>query len=35
MTWKTQILDLAARSNVTISALDVRGLYTTEIYIRV
>ena len=31
MTWKTQILDLAARSNVTISALDVRGLYTTEI----
>ena len=31
MTWKTEILDLAARSNVTISALDVRGLYTTEI----
>jgi len=31
MNWKTEILDLAARSNVTISALDVRGLYTTEI----
>ena len=28
---KSQILDLAARSNVTISALDARGLYTTEI----
>jgi VWFA-related protein len=26
---KSQILDLAARSNVTISALDARGLYTT------
>src|SRR6202158_37963 len=30
MTDKSQILDLAARSNVTISALDARGLYTTE-----
>ena len=28
---KSQILDLAARSSVTISALDARGLYTTEI----
>src|SRR5882724_10605277 len=28
---KSQVLDLAARSNVTISALDARGLYTTEI----
>lgn len=27
---KSQILDLAARSNVTISALDARGLYTAE-----
>jgi hypothetical protein len=31
LTWKTQILDLAAQSNVTISALDARGLYTTEL----
>ena len=31
MTWKTQILDLAAQSNVTISALDARGLYTTDL----
>ena len=31
MTWKTRILDLAAHSNVTISALDARGLYTTEL----
>jgi VWFA-related protein len=31
MTWKTQILDLAAQTKVTISALDARGLYTTEI----
>lgn len=31
MTWKTQILDLAAQSNVTISAIDVRGLYTTNL----
>jgi VWFA-related protein len=31
MTEKSQILDLAAQSNVTISALDARGLYTTEI----
>jgi VWFA-related protein len=29
MSGKSQILDLAARSNVTISALDTRGLYTT------
>jgi VWFA-related protein len=28
---KSQILDLAAQSNVTISALDARGLYTAEI----
>jgi len=28
---KSQVLDLAARSNVTISALDARGLYATEI----
>ena len=28
---KSHVLDLAARSNVTISALDVRGLHTTEI----
>jgi VWFA-related protein len=31
MTGKTRILDLAAQSNVTISALDARGLYTTEL----
>lgn len=31
MTEKTRILDLAAQSNVTISALDARGLYTTEL----
>lgn len=31
LTWKTQILDLAAQSSVTVSALDVRGLYTTEL----
>jgi len=31
LSWKTQILDLAAQSNVTISALDARGLYTTEL----
>ncbi len=30
MALKSQILDLAARSNVTISALDARGLYTTN-----
>jgi VWFA-related protein len=30
MTEKARILDLAAHSNVTISALDARGLYTTE-----
>jgi VWFA-related protein len=29
MSGKSQILDLAARSNVTISAFDARGLYTT------
>jgi VWFA-related protein len=28
---ESQILDLAARSNVTISALDARGLYTTSL----
>jgi VWFA-related protein len=31
MTLKSQILDLAARSNVTVSALDARGLYTTNL----
>jgi VWFA-related protein len=31
MTDKSLILDLAAQSNVTISALDARGLYTTEL----
>lgn len=30
MTEMTQILNLAAHANVTISALDARGLYTTE-----
>jgi VWFA-related protein len=28
---ESQIMDLAAKSNVTISALDARGLYTTDI----
>jgi VWFA-related protein len=28
---KSQIIDLAAQSNVTISAVDARGLYTTEL----
>jgi len=31
MAEKSHILDLAARANITISALDARGLYTTEI----
>jgi VWFA-related protein len=31
MTEKSQILDAAAHSEVTISALDARGLYTTEL----
>jgi VWFA-related protein len=31
MTDKSRILDLAAQSNVIISALDARGLYTTEL----
>ena len=31
MTDKSHILDLAAQSSVTISALDARGLYTTEL----
>jgi VWFA-related protein len=31
MTEKSQLLDLAARSNVTISSLDARGLYTTAL----
>ncbi len=30
MSQKSQVLDLAAQSNVTVSALDARGLYTTE-----
>jgi len=30
MALKSEILDLAARSNVTVSALDARGLYTTN-----
>ncbi len=28
---KSQIMDIAAQANVTISALDARGVYTTEI----
>ena len=28
---KSEVLDLAARANVTISALDARGLYTTNL----
>ena len=28
LTWESQIMDLAAQSNVTINALDARGLYT-------
>jgi VWFA-related protein len=31
LTAESKIMDLAAQSNVTISALDARGLYTTEI----
>jgi len=31
MAGKSKILDFAAQSNVTVSALDARGLYTTEI----
>jgi VWFA-related protein len=31
MSEKSQLLDVAARSNVTISALDARGLYTTSL----
>src|SRR6202030_2791268 len=31
MSEKSQLLDLAARSNVTINALDARGLYTTAL----
>jgi VWFA-related protein len=31
LTTESRIIDLAAHSNVTISALDARGLYTTEI----
>jgi len=31
MSIESQIMDLAARSNVTISALDARGLYTAEL----
>jgi VWFA-related protein len=31
MTSKSEIFDLAARSNVTINALDARGLYSTQI----
>jgi VWFA-related protein len=30
MNQKSQLIDLAAQSNVTISAMDARGLYTTE-----
>jgi VWFA-related protein len=30
MDWESRIIDLAARSNVTVSALDARGLYTAE-----
>jgi VWFA-related protein len=31
LSMESQIMDLAAQSNVTISALDARGLYTTEL----
>jgi VWFA-related protein len=31
MSFRSQILDTAAQANVTISALDARGVYTTEI----
>jgi VWFA-related protein len=31
MTQESQLIDFAAQSNVTISSLDARGLYTTEI----
>jgi VWFA-related protein len=31
LSYKSQILDLAAHANVTVSALDARGLFTTEI----
>ena len=31
MTLKSQVLDVAAQSNVTISAIDARGLYTTNV----
>ena len=31
MTTKSRIMNLAAQANVTVSALDARGLYTTEI----
>jgi VWFA-related protein len=31
MSFRSQILDMAAQANVTISALDARGVYTTEI----
>ncbi len=30
MDWESRIIDVAAGSNVTVSALDARGLYTTE-----
>jgi hypothetical protein len=30
-TYKSRIMDMAVQSNVTISALDARGLYTTEL----
>jgi VWFA-related protein len=30
MSLKSRILDVAAQANVTVSALDARGLYTTE-----
>jgi len=31
MTLKSQVLDMAARGNVIISAIDARGLYTTNL----
>ena len=31
LAWESQIMDAAAQANVIISALDARGLYTTEI----
>ena len=32
MSFRSQVLDIAAQANVTISALDARGVYTTEMH---